>query len=224
MLGLQAGIEQMVLSGTRDPKAVADFLQVVNDDPRFALRLIQPSVEAVRPAVFPAGGSKLEISIEDCNRFLQDFGGVKNPDCSKLEQVSWPDDRRHWPIPDVGWSYKDIHQLVRRNRVPFVWDLTIDDGFDVRQPVRTGRLLWTPAGIKAVEACPKFRGVSYTVLWSGDKRKVMTAREVIILWLLVRFVSNNETFLDREGWTRTGSRGVDGNGVAVHEFERYPVS
>ena len=214
MLGLQADIEKMVLRGTRDPKVVADVLQVVNDDPGFVGRLLQPPVK-VDSVALPVGGSKLEISVEDCNRFLRDFGRVGKPDCAKLAQAPRPGDRHYWPIPDVGWSYKQIRQLVERNKVPFFWDLTVDKGFDVRKPVKTGRLLWAPAGVEAVDACPQFRGVSCNTLWDGHKNQIVTAREAIILWLLVRFVSNGETLLDRRGWTRTGSRDVDGFGVYV---------
>lgn len=198
----------MCRTGTRLAKDVADVLQVMVDrkDGPGAL------LAAYRAKQVP--GSDLFFSMDECTRFVREFGGVKDADCSKWAKAKEPAGA-YWPIPDAGWTYEELAALCAK--VPhYDWTLDqlrrVDGSLDKRQPDKAGRLLWTPAGLESTQACPELVGVSYRRLWEMQE-KVVNGREAVILWLLVYW--KYQIMLDTTGWTRTCSRCAGGGGVSV---------
>lgn len=192
--------------------AVEDQLRALVREGKRDSLVVRQALQAIINAI--------AISATDCRRFLLEFVGLAEDRVGFLHGRP-PADKPYWPDPDWGPTYAELADLVERRDVPrYDWTCNqlrqIDGTFDIRQPDPAGRLLYTPAEIEATHACPEFVGVSYRKLWWQHKEAVVTAREAVILWLLVYWKSGGKTQLDRKGWTRTGSQGVNGDGVYVN--------
>jgi len=207
--GLWKDVIGMMERGTRLPSEVADVLQVINDSRDGASALLS-AYRASR-----VSGSELTFDLEDASKFLRDFAGLKGQDCARWLTREVPAGN-HWAICG-NLTSKQILALV--TKVPH-WRWTpenlraIDVDFDARQPAE--QILWTPAGLEATQACPKFVGVSYRWLWEV-KEQVVTCREAVILLLQIYW--KHKVWLDPVGWTCTGSRRVDGGGVYVDGYD-----
>jgi|GEM_PF-5488817 len=173
------------------------------------------TVVAVMCALRTILGADIKIGVEEVGRFLRDVFGL-TVDYGRFVSTARAASTSDWAIPDhPSLTYARIAEAAKKAKLPLHWYVaaaSIDAEFDVRQP--SEGLLWTPAGIESTEACPELVGVPCNSLWER-KATVVTAREEIILALLVRHVTKGATLLDLRGWTRTASRRVDGGGVGV---------
>jgi hypothetical protein len=206
--GLIKDVRAMVASGTRLPGEVADVLQIINDRKDGAATLLL----AYRATQIP--GSELVFGLAEGAQFLREFCGIAGADCAPWATKEQPAGT-NWAICDAGWTTEELIALCEK--VPhydFVADMlrAIKQELDPRQPDKKGRILWTPAGLEATQACPEFVSVSYRRLWQISG-KVLTARETVILWLEIYW--KHQKMLDRIGWSRTCSRNADGSGVNV---------
>lgn len=210
-----------------DAGRIADAYQAVNDHPPL---LVEPTASAepkiaANPASRVIAGSELVLGVEECNRFLRDFGGVKGVDCAKMPQSVRPTDRPHWSYP-VLWTLEELIGLIEKRSVRR-WDWTVSQmrrvkvADDTRRPTKPGRLVHTPAGLESNEANPEFVGVSYRRLQSREFcDRANTVTEAVHLWTLVDFISGGDLALDVVSWNRTCSRRVDGYGLDVDGLGR----
>jgi len=187
-----------------------EHCQRLRTDPAYRATVVV-AMRALRTIV----GADIKIGVEEVGRFLRDVFGL-TVDYGRFVSTARAASRSDWAIPDhPSLTYARIAEAARMAKLPLHWYVaaaSIDAEFDVRQP--SEGLLWTPAGIESTEACPELVGVPCNSLWER-KATVVTAREEIVLALLVRHVTKGATLLDLRGWTRTASRSVRGDGVGV---------
>ena len=209
-LATEDHLRDPIRQGKRNPAEAERVLRAIIEPAKEAPQELREQPKLVR-------GSDLVVTLDDCTKFVREFGGAKDADCAQWVTAEAPIGV-FWPIPDAGLSYEELVALVAK--VPhYEWVSdqfrAINVNLDPRQTTKPGRLLWTPAGIKATEACPDLVGVSYRCLWEMQDG-VVTAREAVILWLFIYWKFT--VMLDTTGWTRTCSRSVGGRGVCVRAF------
>ncbi len=209
-------VGSLAFKGSRNLDETAEVLQIVQDDPDFAVRLL--GEKAMVPAQPKKAGSDLTLTFDDCEQFLREFCGIAGY-AVDVHKVPAKPEGNFWPVPCAAvLTYERLAELIKKHSVPHRdWTLDqlrrVDAKLDCRKAEDGNYLLFTPAGVEATKACPQFVGVSYRNLW--DNREVLTCREAVILWLFVWFSSKRKILLDIKGWTRTSSRGVGGLGVCV---------
>lgn len=230
LLGMQADLSLKIRDGTLSIGEFEAFLKRQNPFPepvsekvdlpphRLGTEQAQELNEQVTPRV--VRGSDFVLGVEEASRFLRDFGGVVGVDCAKFAQSPMPTDRPHWAYP-VYWTMEELIGLIERKSVRRR-DYAISQmrrvraDSDPRQPEKSGRLVFTPAGLESNETNPELVDVSYRKLQSKQYRhRVNTACEAIHLWLLVDFVSGGDLCLDVTSWNRTCSASLVGCGVGV---------
>ena len=165
--------------------------------------------------------SELVFTLADGNEFLRDFAEVGGRlSCSNwLDQPAPNNSASFWPICDAGWSYEDLIPLVEK--VPhWRWTIrniqNIEEEFDVRQPKK--RVLWTPVGLTAVQACPQYAGYNPRQIL-GIKKQVITCREAIILFLQIYWKHRIWLDVGKVSKTWTGSQSNEGHGVDIYSAE-----